>query len=350
MQKNFTLFVLLSLIIPFFLGCSRGSILSPDPNSPAVTQGNFTGKLVARYNEYSKKVVLGAPSNFSKPLSKIVISIPGEIPVTTHSLPDGSFILRFPGNADMSVGVEWIDSNDENHATTVTVSDPSDDLDVNIKPAGTYPNRMENVGGTIWVVNSGDSEIRPYDANNLLPTGTWIKAPKYSNPWEAAFNNSEGIFTTLFDGAYYFNLLTGDITPIMSTGFRHFASPNGCAIDNDRAWVVNPNPISYFPSEFSQGWVSSIVIGPIPRVNAEIDTKWLNPQFIIYKNGLLYVSCTGTVDFVAPDYHAVALTNGGIHVIDPGTLKIVESYELGLGAPGPMGFSPDERYLYAASS
>jgi len=350
MQKNYPLFVLLSLILTFFIGCSRTTPLIPDENSPAVMQANFTGKLVARYNDHSKKVAIGAPSNFSKPHSGIVVSIPGEVPITTHSLSDGSFILRFPGESDMSIRVDWTDSNGESQSETVAVSDPYDDLDVNLKPAGIYPNRMENVGGTIWVVNSGDNEIRPYDANNLLPTGNRINAPALSNPWEAAFDGSKGIFTTLFNGAYYFNLLTGDVMPIVTTGFREFASPNGCAIDNDRAWVVNPNPISYFPSEFGQGWVSLIAFGSFPRVNGEIDTVWLNPQFVVYRNGFLYVSCTGTVDFVPPDYYAEALTEGGIHVIDPGTLQIVDSYNLGLGAPGPMGFSPDGRYLYAASS
>ena len=112
-------------------------------------------------------------------------------------------------------------------------------------------------------------------------------------------------------------------------GFPEFRIPNGVAIlpgDTDYAYVTNTNPISYFPTEFGHGWVTCIELHPDQNyegeVVADINTQWLNPQNVIVHDNLVYVSCSGTIDWTPPDYIATAMDNGGVHVIDPDSNQV----------------------------
>jgi DNA-binding beta-propeller fold protein YncE len=98
------------------------------------------------------------------------------------------------------------------------------------------------------------------------------------------------------------------------------------------------------------GWVSDISLGDAPSVMAEVNTRWLNPQNVISDGTFIYVSCSGTIDFLPPAYNAIALDTGGVQVISASTREIVASYELGKCGPGPMALSPDKRFLYVGSA
>jgi DNA-binding beta-propeller fold protein YncE len=178
-----------------------------------------------------------------------------------------------------------------------------------------------------------------------------IKTPDFSNPWEAAWiDDASGVITTLFGGAIYFNSVTGNTTEIDPAGSMGFASPNGVAVHGDYAYIANPNPLSYFPTVHGDGWISAVKLDGAPSVETIIVTGWLNPQNVISFGNYVYASCTGTVDFPPPDYLPTPLDNGGVHVIDPATKKIIASYPLGLSGSSPMAITPDGRYLYIGSN
>ncbi len=345
----FSLLILSSLVIG--LACEVGGPITLDPSAPEAAQLPLALDLVARYEASSGLVWIGAPPGTSKSGREVYITVPDELIRRVKALDDGSFLYRFPGDENSTALVEWTDPTGDRHSKNLAVTAPGEGSALNIAAAGLYSNRLTVMNDVAWVVNSGNDELTAYDLTTLQETGMRVTVPEWSNPWEAAFiSPTEGILTTLFSGVFQFDAVEGTIIAVDTTGFSNFASPNGCAIIGDYAWIANPNPITYFPTVLGTGWVNKVALGTDPGVIAEIETDWLNPQNVIVHGDYVYVSCTGTVDFFPPDYLATALDPGGVHVIDPDTGEIVESYELGTCGPGPMAISPDGRYLYAGSN
>jgi len=355
------------------IGCVGANPITLDPNAPEISRLKFATRLVARLNPTAGEVWIGAPPGWSAAGSLVRFTVAGELTRKVRSLIDGSVLYRFPGDENSVTLVEWVDQVGVRHSENVPVTNASDDLDLHVGTAGLYPNRMIADEDAIWVVNSGNDELASYDLVSLQK-GDAVKTPAYSNPWDAAFieDTSRGLITTLFAGVHMFDASTGETREVSTDGFRTFASPNGVAILTDgartvqsapgtqsrpcgagfpacRAVVVNPNPVSYFPTEFGQGWISWIELSDSPRVYKELNARWLNPQYVIEGSERIYVSCSGTIDFAPPDYVATALDAGGVMVISKESGEVVEAYELGLGGPGPMALSPDERYLYVGS-
>ncbi len=346
--------VLLAVTIIFTLtigfGCTGTNPIAPDPNQPGTASLSFVHKIIARLNQSTGVVWIGAPQNTTVPFSFVLITIPGQFPEKIQSNSDGSFLFKFAGDQNSTATVEWTDLSLAQHTADISVTDPLDGFDPNIGIAGKYPNRMTVTDSTVWVVNSGDEQLASYDLDSLQPGSFIVNAHSRTNIWDAAFDSyTSGLMTTLFGGVFYFNAVSYPINSVKTDGFRDFASPNGVVIVDDIGWVVNSNPISWFPSEYGQGWISKIDLHPSLSVVDEINTDWFNPQYVISDGEYIYVSCSGTIDFVPPDYIATALDNGGVHVINPQTSQIIASYDLGRSGPGPMALSPDSRYLYIGS-
>ena len=342
------------IFLIFGVGCNGINPIIVDPNAVGVSQTGFVSRISAIYNPDDQRVWLCVPRGFTAPSSKITVSVPDELALTFLTQPDGGFMYRFVGDLNWSATITWTDPNHVSHKDNVTVTNPGNSLDEKVIPAGLYPNRLGKFLDDVTVVNSGDDEIAPFDPNTLEFSSSRIELPQFSNPWEFSVNTSGiGLVTTLFGGVYSFDASSGSIYPVSSDGFSDFSSPNGVAIspsDQTRAWVTNANPISYFPTEFGPGWVSCIELdGHNGSVTNEIPTDWYNPQYVITDGDFVYVSCSGTIDFVPPDYVATALDNGGVHVIDARTNTIVESYDLGKGGPGPMAITPSGKFLYIGS-
>ena len=347
--KTVLQFGLLVYLIATGLGCTGADPITVDPNSPGVSQLRFVSDLVARFNPDTGQVWIAAPPGWAASETEVRVSVPGDLPRRILSLTDGSFLYRFAGTAESTATVAWIDPGNAKHEETLAVTAPEDTIDRDIASAGLYANRMTASEDVVWVVNSGDDELASYDIETLQPGGMAVSAPQYSNPWEAAFGKgSNGLLTTLFGGVLGFDTATGETVEVDTNYLRPFASPNGVTILGDFGWVTNPNPVSYFPTQFEQGWVSRIELSGDPHVDDEIDTPWFNPQHIISDGTDIYISCSGTIDFVPPDYIATALDAGGILVVDEQN-KVLTTYELGVCGPGPMALSPDGMFLYIGS-
>jgi sugar lactone lactonase YvrE len=312
-------------------------------------QAGFSSRMLARFESATGLVWLSAPPGTIKPDTIVEVNLPGNHSQYLAPNDNGSLLFRYPGDENTVISVVWYEHTGLKHTDEIQVTDPLDDLETHIGETGLYCNRMMADSDNVWVVNSGDDELTPYDPDTLETLSQPISTPQYSNPWEAEFiSGNKGLITTLFNGVYIFDALTGMTEAIDPNGFRDFASPNGVTIADSRGWVTNANPISYFPSAHGPGWVSGIDPDN-HNIIYEIDTPWLNPQFVISGDGLLYVSCSGTVDFLPPNYVATAMTSGGVLIIDPKTSQIIKTYELGLSAPGTLALSPDNRYLYIGS-
>jgi len=341
-------------MILFFLGSSgcesNETPITLSPQTHEVAQLVFATHPVARYNASDQEVWVGAPPHTAAPSSIVRIAPSGLRETSVRATPEGSFLYKFKGDPQIEVSLRWISPEGTWHEETLGVTNPQDNLFINVGAAGKYPNRLTVRDSLAWVVNSGDDEITSYNLETLVAGGERIRLPQWSNPWEVAFfSANEGIVTTLFGGVFIFDTAKENVEEIETGEFRPFASPNGCTALGTKAWVTNPNPISYFPTEMGEGWLSEIDLNS-KRVISELKTQWLNPQYVITDGKLIYVSCSGTIDFLPPDYIAHALTSGGVHVIDPERKQILESYEIGLGGPGPMALSPDNHFLYIGSA
>lgn len=340
---------LISFTVITGLGCRGSNPILSDISDPGYSQVIYGSRMMARFDPDSGFVWLAAPPGIIKPDSEVAVTTSDGASRQLSTYPDGRFLYRFPGNEDSFCIVTWTDTNETSHTQTIVVTDPDDDVTANIRSTGLYCNRIFEYKGTTWVVNSGDDELAVHDTDSLVKLASDIDLPEFSNPWEADFSSpTSGLITTLFNGVFSFDIQTGHTPAITTEGFREFASPNGVFIAGMGGWVTNTNPISYFPSEHGQGWISLINV-ETGSVVSEINTPWLNPQYVIADRNYLYVSCTGTVDFVPPDYFANAVTGGGIMVLNLSTREIVNTFDLGLCAPGPLALSPDKRYLYAGS-
>jgi sugar lactone lactonase YvrE len=305
--------------------------------------------MLVRLDSESGIVWFGAPSGTLKPGSAVVIAFPGQQEIHLASNGDGSFLYRFAGDENSMFKVSWYEFSGTQHEYWIQVTNPLDDLSTHVGVTGLYCNRLYAEGNYVWVVNSGDDELAPYDPNSLEKLDFPVLTPAQSNPWEAEFYSpSNGLITTLFNGVFWFDTSIGSLDQIDTSGHRDFASPNGVTITGSDGWVTNTNPLGYFPTTHGPGWISDIDLGS-RKVIWELDTPWLNPQYIINDGNYIYISCTGTVDFTPPDYLATAMTDGGVMVLDPGSHEVVKSFDLGLCAPGVMALSPDNKYLYIGS-
>ena len=340
--------VFISVLI-FSAGCNGSSPVLVIDSAAIQYQAAFSSRMLARFNPSTGMVWFTAPPGMIMPNTAVNIIFPGHPLRRLHSNPDGSFLLEFPGDDGSNFNIEWFDNSGIKNSDEINVTNPANDLVTQIHETGLYCNRMYVDENYVWVINSGDDALVSHDRDSIENLPTVINTPAFSNPWEAAFySQSGGLITTLFEGVFWFDANTSTVNEIDATGFRPFGSPNGVAISGNRGWVTNTNPISYFPTSHGPGWLSEIDINS-RKVVSEIDTPWLNPQYVITDDNFIYISCSGTVDFVPPDYIATAFSNGGILVIDPSTGNIIQAYDLGLAAPGPMAFSPDRRYLYCGS-
>jgi hypothetical protein len=340
--------VILSVML-FSAGCSGSNPIAPDNGFDAKTQVEFSSRTVARFDAGTGIVWFGAPSGTLQPNSQVLITFPGQQTIHLASNSDGSFLYRFAGNEDSYFKAEWNDNSGVHHVGDIQATSPFDDLSAHIGSTGLYCNRLYAEGNYVWVVNSGDNELASYDPNTLEKSDVSIFPPAQSNPWEAKFYTpSSGLITTLFNGVYMFDTSTSLLDAIDTSGHRDFASPNGVTITGSDGWVTNTNPLSYFPTTHGPGWISDIDLTS-RKVIWELDSFWLNPQYIINDGNYIYISCTGTVDFAPPDYIATAMTDGGVMVLDPGSHEVIKSFDLGLCAPGVMALSPDSKYLYIGS-
>jgi len=346
-KRSIAILIAIALLV-ISIGCNSSDPVTPGTNPPLnQTSGWFTDVTV-RFDTTAGEIWISTPRNFATPLSEATVTV-DEIRQTSLVDMNGSCRFVMPGSTDSIIIIDFLDNNGFRQMNELFITSPDDFLEPGIAPAGKYPNRMHISWSHLWVVNSGDDELTSYDPDTLLPDGSIVTLPLFSNPWDCAFSGpSEGVATTLFNGVFVFDASDNTTTQVDTTGFRDFASPNGVAMCGGNAWVVNPNPVSYFPTEFGPGWISKIRTSGPAAVIDEIDSPWLNPQHVISRDDCIYVSCSGTVDFVPPDYFAVALDDGGVMEYNTITGEM-RTWNLGLTAPGPMVISPGGRFLYAGS-
>lgn len=354
--KTFLLSAIALVLVVAGLACSNSdNPITIDHQSIAMRQLGFISKPTIAPNPVDGNMWLGAPPSTAAPSTLVSIIYNLTEKAQVRAFEDGSFFFKFMPDplieSSHSATIEWLDMSGATHVIDVNEMPFDHRIQMNLAPAGKYPNRLTVRDNLAWVINSGYDELDSYDLQTLAPTSAHVSTGKGSNTWEASFSSDEkGIITSLFGGAFAFDTGSDSVIPVDTGSFRPFASPNGCATFGDTAWIANPNPQTYFPSLFGSGWVSEISMGTEPKVTREIDMPWLNPQFVITGDKYIYVSCSGTIDFIPPAYLAEALDTGGVVVIDPSTAKIVASYNLGIGGSGPMALTPDGRFLYVGSA
>lgn len=76
-------------------------------------------------------------------------------------------------------------------------------------------------------------------------------------------------------------------------------------------------------------------------------TSFFNPQSIIAADNAIYVVETGVLDLGGGGWHTTS--DGGIDVLDPATLTVTRTINLGRTAPGSAAVTADGAYLYVGS-
>ncbi len=175
---------------------------------------------------------------------------------------------------------------------------------------GIVPNKVISAGNFLWCVNSGDNALQKINpetgstiSNILIESGC--------NPWDVCYDDGylyvSGLFT---NKVYKVNTLTDAVEGSIEVGI----SPEALCTYGDKLYVTNTGG---YQNNYANSSVSVIdlnafeVITTIP-VSA-------NPQYIVEKNGLLHVSCTGNWFDVL----------GKVAVINPATDELVQTLDIG---------------------
>ncbi len=195
-----------------------------------------------------------------------------------------------------------------------------------IVTTGTIPNRIRIFDDRIYVVSSGDDNIKVIDPNDDTQILMTIGLDAGSNPWDIAFANNGKAYTTnyLSNTVSVVELSSGTIIKNIDVGI----SPEGLIYKDGFLYVTNTG-YSGWGTPYTNPSVSIIDVSKEEVV--ETISAPINPQDLAFApNGKLHVLCTG-------DY---ATTFGNVLVIDVDSKTAVDTIMVG-GSPGDIEITDD---------
>lgn len=186
---------------------------------------------------------------------------------------------------------------------------------------GTIPNRIRVFENRIYVISSGDDNVKVVDPKNDTEILMTIGLDAGSNPWDITFANSDKAYVTNYNtnNVSVINLSSGTIIGNIEVGI----APEGIVYKDGFVYVANTG-YSGWGMPFSQSSVS-IIDATADTVVANISTP-INPQDLAFApDGKLHVVCTGnySTDF------------GKVAVVDVSTKSVVDTVLIG-GSPGDI--------------
>lgn len=206
----------------------------------------------------------------------------------------------------------------------VNMEDLSIAQDITI--TGTIPNRIRVYDDRVYVVSSGDDNIKiidPKDDTKILST---IGLDAGSNPWDILFVNNSKAYVTNYNtnSVSILDLSSNSVVGSIMVGL----APEGMAYKDGLLYVANTG-YSGWGQPFINSSISIIDIST-DKVIETISTP-INPQDLSFApDGTLHVICSG-------DYGAAV---GKVAIIDVNQNAVVDSVIIG-GSPGDIEITKD---------
>jgi YVTN family beta-propeller protein len=180
---------------------------------------------------------------------------------------------------------------------------------------GNQANRVAVRGDHLYVVDSGDNNIRKLVKETGNTVGN-IYIGASTNPYDILVLGDFAYVTgALSNRLYKIDLLTDTVIADIAVG----NNPAGMAVWGSKLYVGN--------TDYASGnYESSLTVIDLTSfaVTGEISTD-SNPQYLISYNNMIHVSCTGNWNDVM----------GSVQIIDPLVDEVIETLEIG-GYPGSI--------------
>ncbi len=188
---------------------------------------------------------------------------------------------------------------------------------------GLYSNQVHFSGDNLWLVNSGDNNIKGYNRES----GTFIKSydlENSTNPWNMLETDTHFYVTGFLNKKLFQINKNTDEIKSLEVGF----GPAGMLIHNNHLYVACSG---YSYPDYNPGKVAVIDLETFTKTQ-EISVS-LNPQVLVYYEQNIYVLCTG-------DYNA---QTGKADVIDPENNTVTNTINIG---SYPNTMSVEDHKLY----
>lgn len=198
-------------------------------------------------------------------------------------------------------------------------------ITLDIITTGAIPNKIKIYDGKIYVVTSGEDNIKIIDPNDDTHVSEIIGLDAGSNPWDITFasNSKAYVSNWLTNTVSVIDLVSATVIKNISVG----QNPEGLIYKDGKVYVTNTGFVSW--GIYSNPSVSVIDV-TTDEVISTISTP-LNPQDLAFApDGKLHVICTG-------DY---ATSFGKVAIIDVNSLTMVDSVVLG-DSPGDIEITDD---------
>ena len=197
----------------------------------------------------------------------------------------------------------------------------------NIIETGSIPNRIRIFKDRLYIVSSGDDNIKVIDLKNDTEILQIIGLDNGDNPWDITFNNNMAYVSNWVSNTVsVIDLSSAMVTKKIDVGL----SPEGIMQINGKIYVTNTG-YAGFGNPYKNSSISVIDVS----TNKVINTVKLpvNPQDLaLAPDGTLHIVCTG-------DY---ATSFGKIAIVDiSGTAILTDSINIG-GAPGDIAITKDD--------
>lgn len=219
---------------------------------------------------------------------------------------------------------------------------------------GQANNRILVDGDTAWIVNSLDDTVDAVDlttctdAPHSCQRAMQAHLPQYSNPYDEAMAGGKLWVSGLFSNALYgIDPATATVTTTITTGAGFvFANPE--SIFGAGSTLLVSNAVYGGPPDYGAlpGYVSFVEGTAI--VGQAATSEKIPVGFSAWPDGSVAVVDNTVADFSSGT--GVATTAGAIDLVDPNTMSIADSIDLGLTLPGPIAaVTEDGKYAFVGS-
>jgi YVTN family beta-propeller protein len=191
---------------------------------------------------------------------------------------------------------------------------------------GSIPNRIRVYDDLIYVVTSGEDNVKVIDPKEDTKILQTIGLSAGDNPWDIVFANKTKAYVTNYktNTVAVIDLGTGSVTKKIDVG----QSPEGLLYKDGKVYVANTGYVRW-DLPYSGSSISIIDVAT-DKVTKTISTPINAQDLAIAPNGKLHVVCSG--DYVN--------NSGKIAIIDISTTTLVDSILIG-GAPGDIEITKD---------
>jgi YVTN family beta-propeller protein len=192
-----------------------------------------------------------------------------------------------------------------------------------IVTTGKIPNRIRIYDDRIYVVSSGENNIKVIDPKHDTEILQTIGLNPGDNPWDIAFANNKKAYVTCFNtnDVAVIDLVAGTVTKRITVG----RAPEGLLYKKGKLYVANTG-YGGWGNPYFQASVSVIDV-KTDKVTATVNTP-VNAQDLAFApNGKLHVLCTGDFGVTSSGKIAVIKTSG--------TPALEDSIIIG-GSPGDI--------------